>query len=45
MKLNFLQKHKTNSKIVVIDDDNQVIKTLGNNLQNIIVLQDSELID
>lgn len=45
MKLNFLQKYKTNSKIVVIDDDNQVIKTLGNNLQNIIVLQDSELID
>ena len=45
MKLNFLQRHKTNSKIVVIDDDNQVIKTLGNNLQNIIVLQDSELID
>ena len=45
MKLNFLQNYNTNSKIVVIDDDNQVIKTLGNNLQNIIVLQDSELID
>lgn len=45
MKLNFLEKYKTDSQIVVIDDDNQVIKTIGNNLKNIIVLQDSELID
>ena len=45
MKLNFLQNYKTNSQIVVIDDDNQVIKTIGKNLSNVIVLQDSELID
>lgn len=45
MKLNFLKNYKTNSQIVVIDDDNQVIKTIGKNLSNVIVLQDSELID
>ena len=45
MKLNFLKKYQTNSQIVVIDDDNHVIKTIGNNLENVIVLQDSELID
>lgn len=45
MKLNFLQNYNTNSQIVVIDDDNHVIKTLGNNLENAIILQDSELID
>ena len=32
-------------EIVVIDDDNQVIKTIGKELKNVIVFQDSELID
>jgi hypothetical protein len=45
MKKEFLEKYETTSQIVVIDDDNQVIKTIGNNLSNVIVLQDSELID
>ena len=45
MKLNFIQNYQTNSQIVVIDDDNQVIKTIGKNTANVIVLQDSELID
>lgn len=45
MKKTFLENYETSSQIVVIDDDNQVIKTIGKELENIIVFQDSELID
>ena len=45
MKKTFLENYKTSSQIVVIDDDNQVIKTIGKELKNVIVFQDSELID
>ena len=33
------------NKIILIDDDNDVIKYVRNNLENIIVFQDSSLID
>lgn len=45
MKLNFLKEFKTNNQKVLLDDDNHVLKTVGNNLEDIIVFQDSELID
>ena len=45
MKKTFLENYETSSQIVVIDDDNQVIKTIGKELENVIVFQDSELID
>lgn len=45
MKLNFLRDYKTNNQKVLLDDDNRVLKTVGYNLENIIVFQDSELID
>ena len=45
MKLNFLKNFECEEQIVLIDDDNQVIKTVGRGLENVIVFQDSELID
>lgn len=45
MKLNFLREYKSNNQLVLLDDDNQVLKTVGNNLENVKVFQDSELID
>ena len=32
-------------KIIFIDDDNEVLKTIHNNIKNIILYQDSELIN
>ncbi len=45
MKLNFLKDFVCTEQIVLVDDDNQVIKTVGKGLENVIVFQDSELID
>ena len=45
MKLNFLKNFECEEQIVLVDDDNQVIKTVGRGLENVIVFQDSELID
>ena len=45
MKLNFLREYKSNNQLVLLDDDNQVLKTVGNNLESVKVFQDSELID
>ena len=45
MKLNFLRDYKSNNQLVLLDDDNQVLKTVGNNLESVKVFQDSELID
>lgn len=45
LKLNFLKNFKTKKQIIVIDDDNLVLYTIHNELKEIILYQDSELID
>lgn len=45
LKLNYLKTLKTEDQIIFIDDDNEVLKTIHNNIKNIILYQDSELID
>ena len=45
MKLHFLQNYKIKDKMVLVDDDNKVLSTVANELDNIILFQDSELID
>ncbi|MBR3002822.1 MAG: hypothetical protein IKF38_04610 [Clostridia bacterium] len=45
IKANFLKNLKTDKKIVVIDDDNMVIKQICKEVANAEVFQDSELID
>ena len=45
LKLNFLNSLKTTSQIIVVDDDNEILKSLKENTKDIILLQDSELID
>lgn len=45
LKLNYLKSIKTNKTIVLIDDDNEVLKYIHNNLKDIILYQDSVLID
>lgn len=45
LKLDFLKRYNTSNKIVLVDDDNHVLSTISKELDNIILLQDSELID
>lgn len=46
LKYDFLENvPQKGNKIILIDDDNDVIKYVRNNLENIIVFQDSSLID
>lgn len=45
IKLEFLKNIKTDKQVVLVDDDNGVLHTIKENLDNIIVMQDSELID
>ena len=45
MKLHFLKNYETIDKIVFVDDDNKVLSTISKELDNIILFQDSELID
>lgn len=45
LKLMFLKKYKSDNKIIVVDDDNNVLKTISIELDNIKLYQDSELID
>lgn len=45
IKADFLNKFKTNKKLVLLDDDNLVLKTVMDNVKDVIVFQDSELID
>lgn len=45
LKLDYLQSLNTKEQIVLIDDDNEILKTIQNNLKEIILFQDSELID
>ena len=45
IKANYLKKVKTNKQIIFVDDDNTILKTVLNKVENVIVFQDSELID
>lgn len=45
MKLQFLKDFKTDKKKILVDDDNEVLKTISDGLDDIILYQDSELID
>ena len=44
LKLNYLKSLK-NDNYILIDDDNEILKTIHKYLPNIILFQDSELID
>lgn len=45
LKSDFLKNLNTNSQIVLVDDDNAVIKKVLDVTDNVMVFQDSELID
>lgn len=45
LKLNYLKTLNKDEKIALIDDDNEILKTVKKNLENIILFQDSQLID
>lgn len=45
LKLNYLKSLNFKEQIVFIDDDNDVLKTINKNIKDIILYQDSELID
>lgn len=45
LKLQYLQSLKTDKQIIVIDDDIEVLKIINKNRKDIILFQDSELID
>ena len=45
LKLNFLKNHKSDNKVILVDDDNLVLSTISKDLNDILLLQDSELID
>ena len=45
LKIDYLKSINTTKQIILVDDDNLIIKKVVENLKNIIVFQDSELID
>ncbi len=45
LKLNYLKSLKVREQIVFVDDDNEVLSTVHDGLKDIILYQDSELID
>lgn len=45
LKLNYLKTLNYNDKVIFIDDDNEVLRFIRDNLKDIILFQDSELID
>lgn len=45
LKLNYLKSLDYTVKTILIDDDNEILKHIRNNLKEIILFQDSELID
>lgn len=45
LKLNYLKSLEIKRQIIFTDDDNEVLKTVSNELTSVIVYQDSELID
>lgn len=45
IKTNFLKEFKADKQVVLVDDDNQVLKSVLDNVEGIIVFQDSEMVD
>lgn len=45
IKTNYLNSVKTNKQIILVDDDNAVLKHVMDNVEGIIVYQDSEMVD
>ena len=45
LKLNYLKTLNYNDKVIFIDDDNEVLRFIRENFKDIILFQDSELID
>lgn len=45
LKANYLNSLNTKNQIILIDDDNKVLKIVKENVKSIILFQDSELID
>ena len=45
LKKNYLKSLECKEQIILIDDDNEVLKTIHSELKDIILYQDSELID
>ena len=45
LKANYLNNLNTKDQIILIDDDNKVLKIVKENVKNITIYQDSELID
>lgn len=45
LKLNYLKSLNFKEQIIFIDDDNEVLKTINNGIKDIILYQDSELVD
>ena len=45
MKANYLENINEDRQIIVLDDDNNVLKTIHNRLNHVICIQDSEMID
>lgn len=45
IKMEFLKSVNSDKKIILLDDDNGVLKFVRDNLDNVTVMQDSELID
>ena len=45
IKTNYLKNLKSNKQMILLDDDNRILKNVLKNADNVIALQDSELID
>ena len=45
LKFNYLKSLHIDEQIIFIDDDNETLKLIHDNIKNIILFQDSELID
>ena len=47
LKVNFLKNlvRDSNIKLILIDDDNEVLKAVSNSVEDIIIFQDSSIID
>ncbi len=45
IKVDFLSNVKTEKQIVLVDDDNEILREINEKFKDIIVMQDSELID
>lgn len=45
LKTNFIEDYVTNKQIIVVDDDNAVLKEMKKRLKDVILYQDSSLVD